>query len=33
MVDAIVLAGSSNDGPLKDCSSARYEALIPVGSR
>ena len=33
MVDAVVLAGSSNDGPLKDCSSVRYEALIPVGSK
>lgn len=33
MVDAVVLAGSSNDGPLKDCSPARYEALIPVGAK
>lgn len=33
MVGAIVLAGSPNDGPLKECSPARYEALIPVGSR
>lgn len=33
MVDAVVLAGSSNDGPLKDCSSVPYEALIPVGSK
>ena len=33
MVDAVVLAGSRNDGPLKDCSSVRYEALIPVGSK
>ncbi|OPY58688.1 MAG: 2-phospho-L-lactate guanylyltransferase [Pelotomaculum sp. PtaU1.Bin035] len=33
MVDAVVLAGSLNDGPLKECSPARYEALIPVGSK
>lgn len=33
MVDALVLAGSANDGPLKDCSPAPYEALISIGSR
>lgn len=33
MVDAIVLAGSSNDGPLKECSEVRYEALIPIGAK
>lgn len=33
MVDAVVLAGSINDGPLKECSPARYEALIRIGSR
>ncbi len=33
MVDAVVLAGSPNNGPLKECSPARYEALIPVGSK
>ncbi len=33
MVDAVVLAGSSNDGPLKECSPVPYEALIPLGSR
>lgn len=33
MVDAVVLAGSSNDGPLKECSAARFEALIPVGPK
>lgn len=33
MVDAVVLAGSPNDGPLKECSPVRYEALIPVGSK
>ncbi len=33
MVDAIVLAGSPNTGPLKDCSPARYEALIPIGDK
>lgn len=32
-VDALVLAGSYNDGPLRECSPARYEALIPIGSR
>ncbi|MCL6560378.1 MAG: nucleotidyltransferase family protein [Firmicutes bacterium] len=33
MVDAVVLAGSLNDGPLKECSPARFEALIPVGKK
>jgi molybdopterin-guanine dinucleotide biosynthesis protein A len=33
MLDAVVLAGSSNDGLLKECSPVEYEALIPVGSR
>ncbi|MDD4238755.1 MAG: hypothetical protein PHT62_09405, partial [Desulfotomaculaceae bacterium] len=33
MLDAVVLAGSSNDGPLRDCSEVRYEALIPIGSK
>lgn len=33
MVDAVILAGSPNSGPLKDCSTARFEALIPVGSK
>lgn len=33
MVDAVVLAGSRNDGPLKDCSPVRYEALIPIGPK
>lgn len=33
MVDAVVLAGSPNNGPLKECSPARYEALIPIGSK
>lgn len=33
MLGAVVLAGSPNDGPLKECSPARYEALIPIGSR
>jgi len=33
MVDAVVLAGSKNDGPLKECSGVRYEALIPMGSK
>ena len=33
MVDALVLAGSLNDGPLRDCSPARFEALIPIGGK
>lgn len=33
MVDAVVLAGSSNDGPLRECSEVRYEALIPIGEK
>lgn len=33
MVDAVVLAGSPNDGPLRECNPARFEALIPIGSR
>ncbi|HBC93835.1 MAG TPA: hypothetical protein DCZ10_13305 [Pelotomaculum sp.] len=33
MLDAVVLAGSSNDGPLRECSEARYEALIPIGGK
>jgi len=30
LIDALVLAGSPNDGPLRSCSPARYEALIPI---
>jgi len=33
MVDAVVLAGSNNDGPLRECSDVSYEALIPIGSK
>ncbi|TEB08447.1 2-phospho-L-lactate guanylyltransferase [Pelotomaculum schinkii] len=33
MVDAVVLAGSSNEGPLRECSEVRYEALIPIGEK
>lgn len=33
MVDAVVLAGSTNNGPLKECSQARHEALIPIGNK
>lgn len=33
MVDAVVLAGSNNNGPLKDCSPVLYEALIPIGPK
>ncbi|WP_027717165.1 nucleotidyltransferase family protein [Desulfovirgula thermocuniculi] len=33
MVDAVVLAGSPNSGPLKECSPVPYEALIPIGPK
>ena len=33
MPGAVVLAGSPNNGLLKGCSSAPYEALIPIGSK
>lgn len=33
MIDAVVLAGSLNSGPLKECSPAGYEALIPIGKK
>jgi len=33
MVGAVVLAGSPNDGRLKECSPAAYEALIPINAR
>ncbi len=33
MLDAVVLAGSSNEGPLRECSEVRYEALIPIGEK
>ena len=33
MIDALVLAGSKNDGPLKNCSSAPYEAMITIGRK
>ncbi|TLM98750.1 hypothetical protein FDZ73_22970, partial [bacterium] len=33
MFNTVVLAGSPNTGPLKDCSKARSEALIKIGSR
>ncbi len=33
MVDAVVLAGSPNNGPLKECSPVRHEALIPLGGK
>ncbi|MDD4168993.1 MAG: NTP transferase domain-containing protein [Desulfotomaculaceae bacterium] len=33
MIDAVVLAGSLNNGPLRECSPARYEALIQIGSK
>lgn len=32
-VDAIILAGSLNNGRLKDSSPVLYEALIPIGAR
>ena len=33
MTGAVVLAGSLNDGLLRECSPVSYEALIPIGSR
>ena len=33
MVDAVVLAGSVNNGRLKDISDVPYEALLPIGSK
>jgi len=33
MIDALVLAGSLNKGALSACSTARYEALIPIGKK
>ncbi|MGQ9825104.1 MAG: nucleotidyltransferase family protein, partial [Desulfotomaculales bacterium] len=33
MPDAVVLAGSPNNGQLRVCSPAPYEALIPIGKR
>ncbi|MFA5384109.1 MAG: nucleotidyltransferase family protein [Eubacteriales bacterium] len=33
IIDAIILAGSLNNGQLKDSSSVLYEALIPIGAR
>ena len=33
MIDAIVLSGSPNKGPLRESSQVDYEALLPVGSK
>lgn len=33
MIDALVLAGSKNSGPLQSCSDASYEALIKIGPK
>ena len=33
MVDAVVLAGSLNNGRLKDISDVPYEALLPIGAK
>ncbi len=33
MVNALVLAGSKNDGLLSQCSHVPYEAMIPIGSK
>lgn len=33
MIDALVLAGSLNEGALSACSTVRYEALIPIGKK
>jgi len=32
-IDAIILAGSLNDGKLKDSSPVLYEALITIGKK
>jgi len=33
MLDAIVIAGSRNDGPLRECSDQAYEAMIRIGDK
>lgn len=33
MINAVVLSGSLNNGPLRECSPVDYEALIPVGAK
>ncbi len=33
MLDAIVIAGSDNSGPLRDCSNESYEAMIRIGTK
>lgn len=33
MIDAIVLAGSKNNGPLQECSKARNEAMIKIADK
>ncbi|NPV53712.1 MAG: NTP transferase domain-containing protein [Firmicutes bacterium] len=33
MVDAVILAGADNEGPLKDLDPARYEALIEINGK
>jgi len=33
MIDALILAGSKNDGPLKECSPVPYEAMITIGRK
>jgi molybdopterin-guanine dinucleotide biosynthesis protein A len=33
MLDAVILAGSSNEGPLRAVSDVRYEALLPIGEK
>lgn len=33
MIDVLVIAGSPNDGKLKECSGEPFEALIPIGGR
>lgn len=33
MLDAVVIAGSPNSGPLRECSDETYEAMIRIGSK
>jgi 2-phospho-L-lactate guanylyltransferase (CobY/MobA/RfbA family) len=33
MINALVLAGSKNNGPLSQCSEVPYEAMIPIGDK
>jgi molybdopterin-guanine dinucleotide biosynthesis protein A len=32
-IDAVILAGSTNEGPLRDCSGEAYEAMVEIAER